>query len=741
MDIWKSHPKKIGLIFILLICCGAVTAQDEGFWQSYTSTADIREIGFFEDSLQVASIGGWLKIDPVTLGMRKLTNVDGLGTSNLFDIIRDGGGTTWIAGYGRLIRYKNGVFTPYLFFDNDNNLLTLYKIADDGEYLWVGTSSGLALFSKSADGGQIEDFYFRFGHLNPNSAVYDILLNGNQIYLGTSNGLAIADRTNPDLLKSFINWTTFNSDDNSALAGDTVGTIVKDEGNIFLGTSRSVLEMIFNTSDTSFTRLPTKSLDRVNDLSFNLDTLYIFSDSGLYRHFGTTTEEINLASLPSGAKFEDGEVIDGTLWFGLRGNGLYYSDETGVQHFEDGGLPGVEVSALASNAQGLIAGSFTDNDIAYFNDSTWVGARVSSFVQFGVAARSIGIDVDTFGNIWAGTWGNGMMLITPDTVINYDEKNSALKGVSENPLYVVTDAMADGDGYLFISNFRAIDNNPVVVADLNDLTRWTSFGDEDGIGDVFTYSIDYFDGVIALGTQNTGVYYYYCGPDPFDRSDDSVSHFREDNVYLGSNNVNTVRFDNNGELWVGTKFGLSRYDYGIDRFVNVVLPTGFGPAVQALAFDRRNNIWIGTRTGLAFYNRVTGEYKIYDILNSGLPDNNITELTVDYTTGDIWVGTVNGMARLRTYLGTPAVNIEDVTAYPNPYYIVNGDETLSFNFAENATVRIYSTDGTLINQFNINIPWDGTNQSGRKVASGVYLALLTAPDGSVGKTKIFLIRK
>ncbi len=728
----------------ILICCffvlfGAAAAQDEGFWESYTSTAQVREIEYFNDSVQVATVGGWLRIDPVSLGMRKITNVDGPGTSDLYDIVRDQSGTVWLAGYGRLIKFRNGTYTPYLFFDNENKLLTLYKIADDGDYLWVGTSSGLALFSKTEDGGQIEDYYFRFGTLNPNPHVYDIMLDGDMIYLGTSDGLAIADRSNPSLLKSYVNWVTFNSNDDPALAGDSVNVILNTNGLVYLGTTRSVLEMTTG-SDTTFTRLATRMQDRVSDLSMHMDTLYIFSDSGLYRYDGVTTETLNPSQYPSGWKYHEGAFIDDQLWIGADKRGLYYNDG-GLQKYPDGGLPGVEITALSSNQSGLIAGSFADQDIAYFEDSVWVGANVSTYVQFGTGAGSSGIAVDTFGTIWAGTKGNGMMLITPDTVKNIDERNSALKGVSENPRYVVVNSLASGDGYLFLSNYRASDGNPIVVGDLNDVERWTSFGDEDGILDAFASSIDYFDGKIALGMENTGVYYYYCGPDPFDKSDDSVAQYREDNAFLGSNNVNTVRFDNNGELWVGTKFGLSRYDYGIDRFVNVVLPIDFGPAVNAIAFDRRNNIWIGTRSGLAFYNRVTGEYMVYNILNAGLPDNHVTAITIDNSTGDIWVGTLNGMARFVMFLGTPAENIEDVTAYPNPFYIVNGDETLSFNYVSNAVVRIYTAAGELVSQFNINIPWNGTNESGKELSSGVYLALLTAPDGSVGRTKIFLIRK
>ncbi|MGD8782773.1 MAG: T9SS type A sorting domain-containing protein, partial [Ignavibacteria bacterium] len=96
-------------------------------------------------------------------------------------------------------------------------------------------------------------------------------------------------------------------------------------------------------------------------------------------------------------------------------------------------------------------------------------------------------------------------------------------------------------------------------------------------------------------------------------------------------------------------------------------------------------------------------------------------------------------------LGAPQVgaensvlNIEnmELTNYPNPF---NPSTTISFNLtakdAKDAKVEIYNLKGQKIREFSIfnfksSIVWDGTDQTGKPVSSGIYFAKLKA-----GKTK------
>ena len=718
---------------VFLAALVVVSSVSAGEWEIFTSTSQVRYVDYFNDSLQVVTSGGLLIIDPVTLGLKKVVNTDGLGTNNLFHIIKDSNDAVWMAGYGRLIKNAGGVYTPYLFYDRNDNLLTLYSLADDGDYLWVGTSSGLALFSKIADGGQIDDFYYRFGDFNPEPIVNDLLIVGDTIWMATSSGLAVADKSDPGLLKSYVNWTTFNTSNFPELAVDTVTSVARFRDKIYIGTTRDVFRLTISGTDTSFTDVPTRSPISVKDIRVEGDSLVIYATDGFFIYNGSTSTWNSTATTPD-YNFASGKFINGTHWLGMQKFGIYIGVDNIYTKYNDGGLISNNITGFSFNSSGRPGACFGTYGVALYDSTGW--NKVNIAVRDGATSSY----QDVNNNIWVGTWGNGAYKVSPETTINYDENNSSLRGVLEGPTYVVVRGFALSANYLFMVCYRALDGNPVAVVDLNDETEWTSFGFSDSITTDRLNSIACYGNALALGTENTGVFYCYFGPDPFNKTDDSTVNYREDNSWLGSNNVNVVKFDNEGILWVGTKYGLSRYDPGIDKFIDIVLPDGFGPEVTGLAFDRRGNIWMGSHSGLAYYNSDTRSINVYNILNSGLTDNEITALSINPVTSDLWVGTPSGISVFTSIYGRPTSNIVNVIAFPNPFVIREG-ETLSFNYNGEAVVRIYTVAGELIREMSINIAWDGTNQNGGKVATGVYLFLLTAPDGSVGRGKILLVRE
>ena len=62
--------------------------------------------------------------------------------------------------------------------------------------------------------------------------------------------------------------------------------------------------------------------------------------------------------------------------------------------------------------------------------------------------------------------------------------------------------------------------------------------------------------------------------------------------------------------------------------------------ITALAADANGSIWVGTETGLVFYDGAT--WTPFFSGGSGLPDNAIRSLAVDQESGTLWVGTFMG---------------------------------------------------------------------------------------------------
>ena len=87
------------------------------------------------------------------------------------------------------------------------------------------------------------------------------------------------------------------------------------------------------------------------------------------------------------------------------------------------------------------------------------------------------------------------------------------------------------------------------------------------------------------------------------------------------------------------------------------------------------------------------------------------------------------------FLSADALQKDQVYAYPNP---VEPGYTGPINIVglmDNSDVKITTVDGRLVKQGRSNgalFSWDGTNQHGQRVASGIYLVEVATPDGAKG---------
>ncbi len=158
--------------------------------------------------------------------------------------------------------------------------------------------------------------------------------------------------------------------------------------------------------------------------------------------------------------------------------------------------------------------------------------------------------------------------------------------------------------------------------------------------------------------------------------------------------------------------------------------------------DERNNKWIATSNGLGLMNS-QGEFtSVFTMFNSKICGNVIRRLKIDPKTGDVWIGTEDGLSRLESGIGAPAKKLSEVVPFPNPLIIQNGNERLTFDrLPYQAKVRIYTVAGELIQEIKSGNQWNGRNQKGELVASGVYLFYVQSSSGESAVGKIAVIRE
>jgi len=111
--------------------------------------------------------------------------------------------------------------------------------------------------------------------------------------------------------------------------------------------------------------------------------------------------------------------------------------------------------------------------------------------------------------------------------------------------------------------------------------------------------------------------------------------------------------------------------------------------------------------------------------------------TVVYASQNMLVGTIDHFSVYAVVQLAPSKNLNSVKAYPMPYYPARGLLTID-NLTPNAKIRIYTITGELVKAVdyaaaNGRASWDGKNNNGAEVASGVYVACI---DSYAGTKKI-----
>lgn len=734
-----ATAKTVVIIVSIAFFSYSLTFSQGLAWKSMTSFKDVRRMELINDTVYMATSGGLLinEVNNFTAPGREFTNVDGLGTVDITDIMIDGAGQKWVTGMGRLLKFDYSNSEPFLFFDQSNNLIKLHTCADDGDFIWVGTGIGLVLFSKIIDGGQIQDSYTLFDSLNPSPQVFDIYLDGDSIWIATSAGLAMANKANPILLKSPSFWKTYDRIRYPELGSDNFTRVIKFEGQIYAATSRGLYALERTSTDT-FMVVPLGQASSFSELKVENDSLFFYSNTV----FGVIKAGSSVALPTAGLPLPPATGITNGIfrWVNVREAGIYQNSGGIYQLYSFSGLPGNLVTDLTLDQDSVITAGFGPTGGGRLVNGGWNTVSIGENTTLAT--------LDDFGAAWLGTFGNGLWRFQSGNVTNYDETNSTMHGNNDDPptsyAYIVIYGLKTDSRFIYAACYRDYTLSPIVIGDLNnldDISGWVSLGTGQGINNEFVSCLDVFGSRLATGTEGGGLYECNLGPDPMDTSDDNCVLFDVSNSFLPSNTIRAVKYSPEGELWAGTNFGLSRYDFGIERFVDVPLPAGIGPDIRALEFDTRGNLWVGSINGLARLDGVEGTIEVFNTNNSGLVSNSVRNIHYDNFTGKVYVATEGGISVVSSTIGKPTTDVQSVLAFPNPFVIDSPDDELEFNFSRSGTVRLYSVAGELIREMQVGQRWNGKNDRGEEVASGAYVFVLTDDEGNVGRGKILLIRK
>lgn len=353
----------------------------------------------------------------------------------------------------------------------------------------------------------------------------------------------------------------------------------------------------------------------------------------------------------------------------------------------------------------------------------------------------------------------------------YDESNSTLKSAIEgNPLYVRTNGLNyDHNGNLWLLNQEADHTLHALRPD----GTWKAFYNAN-FTQIPTPEKTYIDAQNRIwatsrrtvGTKNGGVLCFDYNQTLDDETDDKwtfrSSVTNQDGTSVTFGEVYALTPDRDGAIWIGCTAGVLVIDnpdlWGTSScyVTQPKIPRNDGTNyadyllqdidVTAICVDAENRKWIGTASGGLYLFSADGTQELghFTTDNSPLPSNVIYSIAIVPTTGEVLVGTDQGMVGYMSGVSASGITSSSLKVSPNPvrpeYYGTIRIKGLS----PGADLKIISVSGQVVASGKSELgtfEWDGLDRSGRRVSSGVYTIVATDANGSHKQSgKITIVR-
>ena len=218
--------------------------------------------------------------------------------------------------------------------------------------------------------------------------------------------------------------------------------------------------------------------------------------------------------------------------------------------------------------------------------------------------------------------------------------------------------------------------------------------------------------------------------------------------------VRCIAEDLQYNIWIGTSAGpfvfeRKEINNGGTTLTQVKVPRNDGTNfadyllantdILSMAIDGGNRKWFGTNGNGVYLISADNMTQIlhFTTADSPLLSNIVKSIAVNPASGEVFFGTDNGLCSYisdATQSNTEMTS-DNVWAYPNPVEPnYTGPITIT-GLTLNADVKILSANGAIINEGRSNggtYTWDGCDQKGRRVASGVYMVATATSDGKKG---------
>ena len=234
---------------------------------------------------------------------------------------------------------------------------------------------------------------------------------------------------------------------------------------------------------------------------------------------------------------------------------------------------------------------------------------------------------------------------------------------------------------------------------------------------------------------------------------------------ITSRKVFHMNISTKNRLWILTNIGLIYKDLQAEE-TNPIVETGpliqnrvlrpFFPNISfnkssRIRFDPRGNIWVTSQSDGVYILTEDGEYwpdiNGVNTSNSLILSNSVNDVTFDSEEGLAYIATNKGVSVLRIPYSIKKKSYNSVEIFPSPYRIPNDKPLTISGLMDYSSIKIMNLNGLVLRSISQNkikgyqAFWDGRDDKGRLVGSGVYLISVYNKKGESSIEKVAVIRR
>ena len=744
------------LIFTLVSLAAFGQAVGVGQWKDYLPYGEAINLTEIDNTIFVATKHSLFTFDKDGASLSRLSKTNGLSDIGIKVMKKDPSSDVIIIAYenGNL-DFLAGQAIYNLSDIKRENLVgekSINNIFFSGNKAYLSCSFGI--IELALDNREITNTY----HLNSNKnlSINDLALFNDSLFAATDSGLYAASVS--DNLSDFHNWESKNFSGNSS-----VNQVVAFNNELFVS----------NQSDTIYlyNGEPLGVLDNLRGLKISNGRFFTYSQS--YIHEITENQNI-LPLIHTSYFYKSNDVIvdtEGVFWVadGSRSLARAIPDGPSANYIPES-PNSHHVFSLCSGTNlfvstGGVSSSWNNNNLTqglYWSDG--FGWSHIDYNQLGETRDITTVlqDPNNSNNIYIASWNGGVLKLVREgdnyqleNVFSHLTTKGVLEAISTDPNdgtygWVRVKGMAfDNDGNLWIANSQA--NNTLVVKTVAD--DWLSFP----LNSMNTSNTHFGDRLIDdleqkwMVPKGGGLVVYSNNgtlENPNDDLDKTLST-TTGNGGLPANDIYSLAKDRDGEIWVGTNKGIAVFyspenifsgnDYDaqqilveVDGYVEHLLTN---ETVTAIAVDGANRKWLGTQTSGVYLVSEDGTQPTHHFTeaNSPLFSNTIMDIAINHETGEVYLGTTKGLVSYKSDATGGGEKHGNVLVYPNPVR-ENYNGTIAIKgLVEDADVKITDLSGALVfatKALGGQAVWNGKNDFGARVQTGVYLVFSSNPFGT-----------